>query len=131
MESWTHDDDPGRDPALAAALRDAYGDPPEADWNALHGAVMARAELPLARLRRPRKSPWQVRFRALVPLAAAAGVVGTAFALGVREPVHEPRVTAADRAQVEQILNESMPDVTELVAGQTGSEQLLNAAIGS
>ena len=129
MESWTHDDDLGRDPGLAAALRDAYGDPPEADWNALHGAVMARAELPLARLRRPQKSPWQARLRALVPLAAAAGVVGTAFALGVHEP--EPRVTAADRAQVEQILNESIPDVGDLVTGQTGSEQLLNAAIGS
>jgi hypothetical protein len=32
---------------------------------------------------------------------------------------------------VEQILNESLPDVTELVASQAGSEQLLNAAIGS
>jgi len=128
METWT-DNDAGRDPALTAALRDAYGDPPEADWDALRGAVTARAELPLARMRRPRRSPWQTRFRALVPLAAAAGVVGTAFALGVREP--EPRVTAADRAQVEQILNESLPDVSELVASQAGSEQLLNAAIGS
>jgi hypothetical protein len=127
METWTEDVE--RDPALQAALRGAYGDPPEADWNALRGAVMARAELPLARMRRTRRSPWQARFRALVPLAAAAGVVGTAFALGVQQP--EPRVTAADRAQVEQILNESLPDVSDLVAGQAGSEQLLNAAIGS
>jgi hypothetical protein len=129
METWT--DDAGRDPALQAALRDAYGDPPEADWDALRGSVMARAELPLARMRRVRKSPWPARFRALVPLAAAAGVVGTAFALGVSAPEPQPRVTAADRAQVEQILNESLPDVSELVTGQTGSEQLLNAAIGS
>ena len=122
MESWTDE----RDPALAAALRDAYGEPPEADWEALRGAVMAKAELPLARMRQARRSsPWAVRFRALVPLAAAAGVVGTVFALGVREP--EPRVSAADRAQVEQILNESLPDVSELV----GSDQLLSAAIGS
>ena len=121
MESWTDD----RDPALQAALRDAYGDPPEADWNALRGAVMARAELPLARLRRTRRSPWPARFRALVPLAAAAGVVGTAFAMGVHQP--EPRVTAADRAQVEQILNESLPTPSELVE----SDQLLSAAIGS
>ena len=125
MESWTDD----RDPALQAALRDTYGDPPEADWDALRGAVMARAELPLARLRRTRRSPWPARFRALVPLAAAAGVVGTAFALGIHQP--EPRVTAADRAQVEQILNESLPDVSELVAGPAGSDQLLSAAIGS
>jgi hypothetical protein len=131
METWTHDDDLGRDPELAAALRDAYGDPPEPDWNALHGAVMARAELPLARLRRAEAKPsaWPARFRALVPLAAAAGIAGTALALRVREP--EPRVTAADRAQVELILNESIPDLGELVTGQTGSEQLLNAAIGS
>jgi len=132
MESWTHDG-LERDPALAAALRDAYGDPPETDWDALRGAMVASAELPLARLRRTqrtsRQSPRQTRLRALVPLAAAAGVVGIAFALGAREP--EPRITAADRAQVEQILNESIPDVAELVTGQTGSEQLLNAAIGS
>jgi len=122
-DTWT--DDAGRDPELSAALRGAYGDPPEADWNALRGAVMVRAELPLARLRRERRTPWPARFRALVPLAAAAGVVATAFALGVHQP--EPRVTAADRAQVEQILNESLPDVSELV----GSDQLLSAAIGS
>ncbi|HVG44875.1 MAG TPA: hypothetical protein VM890_09095 [Longimicrobium sp.] len=122
METWTDD----RDPALQAALCDAYGDPPEADWNALRGAVMARAELPLARMRRTRQSPWQARFRALVPLAAAAGVVATAFALGVHEP-QQPRVTAADRAQVEQILNESLPTPSELVE----TDQLLSAAIGS
>jgi hypothetical protein len=128
MENWT--DEPGRDPELEMALRGAYGAPPEADWDALRGAVMARAELPLARMRRSgRQSPWPARLRALVPLAAAAGVVGTAFALGVQQP--QPRVTAADRAQVEQILNESIPDVSELVAGQGGGEQLLNAAIGS
>jgi len=127
METWT--DDIERDPALTAALRGAYGDPPETEWDALRGAVMARAELPLARMRHTRRSPWQARFRALVPLAAAAGVVGTAFALGVHQP--EPRVTAADRAQVELILNESLPDVSELVASQAGSDQLLDAAIGS
>ena len=123
MESWT--EHAGRDPALEAALRDAYGDPPEADWDALRGAVLAQAELPLARLRRTRRTPLQARFRALVPLAAAAGVVATAVALGVHEP--QPRVTAADRAQVEQILNESLPDPADMI----GSEQLLNAAIGS
>jgi len=122
METWTDE----RDPRLEAALRDAYGDPPEPDWSALHGAVMAKAELPLARMRSARRSsPWAVRFRALVQLAAAAGVGGTVFALAVHEP--EPRVTAADRAQVEQILNESLPPVSELV----GSDQLLSAAIGS
>jgi len=120
----------GRDPELSAALRDAYGEAPEIDFAALRGAVMARAELPLARMRRQtRTSPWPARFRAFVPLAAAAGIVGTAFALGVQIPGghQEPTLTETDRAQVEQILNESMPDVSELVGG---NEQLLTA-VGS
>ena len=119
----------GHDPELTAALRDAYGEAPEIDFAALRGAVMARAELPLARMRREqRKAPWPSRFRAFVPLAAAAGIVG-AFALGVQIPgtSHQPRVSEADRAQVEQILDESMPDVGELVGG---SDQLLTA-VGS
>jgi hypothetical protein len=127
MESWN--DETGHDPELVAALRRAYGEPPEIDWTALHGVVTARAELPLARLRHTRRSPWAARFSALVPLAAAAGVVATVFALGTKQP--ESPVTAADRAQVEQILDASLPDVSELVAGQTASDQLLNAAIGS
>ena len=121
-----------RDPALGAALRDTYGDAPEIDFAALHGAVMARAELPLARMRRAKRNPWQARFRAFVPLAAAAGVVGTAFALGVTAPGGgEPQLSEADRAQVEQILDASLPDVGELVVGQLSNEQLLNAAAGS
>lgn len=124
-------DDIMRDPALGAALRDSYGDPPEIDFAALQGAVMARAELPLARMRRAKRSPWQSRFRAFVPLAAAAGVVGTAFALGVTTPGGEPPLTAAEQAQVEQILDASLPDVGELVVGQMSNEQLLDAAAGS
>ena len=122
----------GHDPELAAALRGAYGDVPQADLDALRGAVMARAELPLARMRRARSNPWRARFRAIVPLAAAAGVVGTAFALGVHAPgPRDPKLTDADRQQVEQILNASMPDVGELVVGQMSNEQLLSAAAGS
>ena len=121
----------GHDPELSAALRGAYGDAPEIDFHALHGAVMARAELPLARMRRARSNPWPARFRAFVPLAAAAGVVGTAFALGVNGPgPRDPQLSEADRAQVEQILNASIPDVGELV-GQMSNEQLLSAAAGS
>ena len=122
----------GHDPELTAALRGAYGEAPEVDLDALRGAVMARAELPLARMRRARRNPWPARFRALVPLAAAAGVVGTAFALGVHAPApRDPQPTAADRAQVEQILDASLPDVGELVVGQMSNEQLLSAAVGS
>lgn len=121
----------GHDPQLATALRDAAGDVPEIDLDALRGAVIARAELPLARMRRTRRNPWPARFRAFVPLAAAAGVVGTAFALGVHAPgPRDPQPTEADRAQVEQILDASLPPVGDLVS-QMSNEQLLSEAAGS
>jgi hypothetical protein len=124
---------PERDPELASALRDAYGTAPEADFDALRGAVMARAELPLARMRREQPRTFGGRFRSLVPLAAAAGIAGTALALtlhpGRTDRPHQ--VSEADRQQVEQILNESLPSPGELIAGQSGGEELLNAAIGS
>jgi hypothetical protein len=134
METFTHD--PGRDPALSAALRDAYGPVPEPDLARMRGALMERAELPLARLRREQRAqpqPVRRRFRSLVPFAAAAGVAGLALALGVHPPAapHGREVSAADRAQVEQILNESLPSPGEMLAGQGAGEDLLNAAIGS
>jgi len=132
MESFVHD--PDRDAALSAALRDAYGPVPEPDLDRMRGALMAQAELPLARLRRDgRAQPARGRFRSLVPLAAAAGVAGLALVLGVHAPAaprhHE--VSAADRAQVEQILNESLPSPGEMLAGQGAGDDLLSAAIGS
>jgi len=116
-----------RDPRLAAALRDAYGDPPEIDFPALRARVTAHAELPLARMRRPQPRGWRP-LRALVPLAAAAGIAGTAFAL--TRP-HDPALTRADRQQVEQILEATTPALSDLVAPQEGSEEMLNAALGS
>ncbi|HSU13107.1 MAG TPA: hypothetical protein VLK66_03330 [Longimicrobium sp.] len=133
METFTHD--PDRDPVLSAALRDAYGEVPEPDFGRMRGALMARAELPLARLRREQRvQPARRRFRALVPLAAAAGVAGTALALTFHQPAAPRRdreVSAADRAQVEQILNESLPSPGEMLAGQGAGDDLLDAAIGS
>src|SRR5689334_4534479 len=116
-----------RDPQLAAALRDAYGDPPEIDFTALRARVTAQAELPLARMRRSQPRGWRP-LRALVPLAAAAGIAGTAFAL--TRP-HEHTLTQADRQQVEQILEATTPALSDLVAPPEGSEDLLNAALGS
>src|SRR4051812_16882473 len=107
-----------RDPQLAAALRDAYGEPPEADWNALRGRISARAELPLARMRHAQPRRWRP-LRALVPLAAAAGIAGTAFTLA--RP-HEKPLTQADRQQVEQILNATTPALSDLVSDPGGSE---------
>jgi hypothetical protein len=117
-----------RDPQLAAVLRDAYGDPPEIDFAALRGRVAAQAELPLARMRRAQPRGWRP-LRALVPLAAAAGIAGAAFAL--TRPTDDRPLTQADRQQVEQILNATTPELSELVAGQGTSEDLLNAALGS
>lgn len=129
MEPIVHE--PERDPQLAALLREAAGEVPEIDWERLRGEIVAGAELPLARMRKtPRR--WPPAFRSLVPLAAAAGIAGAALALGAhtpRAPDTRP-VTDQDRAQVEQILNESMPDL-QAVTGEAANEQLLNAAIGS
>ena len=129
--------DPERDPALAAALREAFPAPPEPDVAALRARISADAELPLARLRRAGKpaaaqapAKRAVRWRPLVPLAAAAGVAGTVFALATGVPGRTdpaPRVSEADRQQVEQILNESVPDVREMVAPAGGNDALLTA----
>lgn len=123
MDGTTHGLE--RDPALAAALRDAYGDPPEVDWEGLRGRITAQAELPLARMRRS-GGGWRRPLRALVPLAAAAGIAGTAFTL--MRPAENPReLTQADRQQVEQILDASTPALSDMV----GTDELLNAALGS
>ena len=132
METFPHD--PGRDAALSAALHDAYGPVPKPDLDRMRGALLAQAELPLARLRREQRAqPARRRFRSLVPFAAAAGVAGLALALGVHPPAapRDREVSAADRAQVEQILDESLPSPGEMLAGQGAGDDLLSAAIGS
>jgi len=116
-----------RDPRLAAALRDSYGDVPEIDFAALHARITAQAELPLARMRKTQPRGWRP-LRALVPLAAAAGIAGTALVLTRPQ---EKALTQADRQQVEQILNATTPALSDLVAPQGGSDELLNAALGS
>jgi len=120
MESF-----PDRDPRLGAALRDAYGEVPEIDFAALRGRITAQAELPLARAGKSQPRGWRP-LRALVPLAAAAGIAGAAFTLTRPAPPAVP--TVADRQQVEQILNATTPDLAELVAPQ-GDELL--TALGS
>ncbi|HET7229331.1 MAG TPA: hypothetical protein VFJ16_04980 [Longimicrobium sp.] len=116
-----------RDPRLAAALRDTYGDAPEIDFAALRARVTAQAELPLARMRKTQPRGWRP-LRALVPLAAAAGIVGATLVL--TRPQEKP-LTQADHQQVEQILEATTPALSDLVAPQGGSDELLNAALGS
>jgi hypothetical protein len=112
-----------RDPALAAALRGMDGDAPAMDWDALRARVTAQAELPLARRRRT----LAIRrgLRAIVPLAAAAGIA--ALALGGL-PGREPPLSQEERAVVEEILTLSTPDqVGLLMTGEAAEQAMLQA----
>jgi hypothetical protein len=121
-----------RDPELATALRGALGDVPEPDWARLHASVAARAELPLARLRRetrPAARSWR-RVRPLVPLAAAAGIAAAALAISLR-PASPPPLTEADLRMVDQIVESQLPDVDPLLTGELAREEMINAVAGS
>lgn len=116
-------DENDRDPALAAALRGLEGaaDPP--DWGALHARLSAAAQLPLARRRRARSL--RRGLRAVVPLAAAAGIAAVALrAL----PDGEPRLSQEERAVVDEILTLSTPDqVGLLMTGEAAERAMLEA----
>jgi hypothetical protein len=119
-------DDFSRDPALAAALHDAAGAPaPEVDWEALCARISADARMPLARLRQPRRTA--VRLRALLPLAAVAGVAGLALStIPDRRP---PAVTPQERTEIQAALRESLPDqVALLISGEAAEAALLESA---
>ena len=116
-------DEIDRDPALAAALGGLDGDAPASDWDALRARVTAAAGLPLARRRRT----LSIRrgLRAVVPLAAAAGIA--AIALGGL-PGREPALTQEERAVVEEILTLSTPDqVGLLMTGEAAEQAMLEA----
>lgn len=118
--------DPERDVRLAALLSGAAGDAPEADWEAMRSRITAQAELPLARLRRPR-----ARFGApvWVSLAAAASVAALALTLrpapGTALPPEEQRV-------VQEIVDASLPPTLDAyLSGEAGAEALVDGAIGT
>lgn len=115
-----------RDPALAAALRGL--DAPAADepeWDALRARLAASAALPLARRRRT--LGLRRGLRAVVPLAAAAGVA--AIALGGLPGHSEPGLSQEERAVVEEILTLSTPDQVELLMTGQATEQALLEAV--
>jgi hypothetical protein len=118
-------DDLSRDPALAA-LHEAAAEPaPEVDWEALRGRISADARMPLARRRQSRRTA--VRLRALLPLAAAAGIAGLALAAvpGRRAPA----VTPQERREIQAALRESLPDqVGLLISGEAAEAALLESA---
>ena len=133
-------DDLTRDAELSAALRSALGDAPEheVDWSALHGRIAARAELPLARLRRDAPaaapSPTVARrprwIRRAAPLAAAAGVAAIAFGVTLRSPARPP-LTEEERATVNEIVEASLPDLGTYISGEAAQDALLEAAVGA
>ena len=115
-----------RDPQLARALAGLQGDPPAVEWDALRARVAARAELPLARRRRARTL--HRGMRALVPLAAAAGIA--AITLTSRQQA-EAALSPEDQAVVEEILSLSVPDQVDLlITGQAAERALLETAAG-
>ncbi|HEY7767550.1 hypothetical protein [Longimicrobium sp.] len=119
-------DELSRDPALAAALHDAaVASAPEVDWDALRARISADARMPLARRRQSRRTA--VRLRALLPLAAAAGVAGLALAtIPDRSP---PGVTPQERTEIQAALRESLPDqVALLISGDAAEAALLESA---
>ncbi len=153
---------PEPDEALGSALREVVPEAPveRVDWRAFRAAVLARAELPLARLRRrQRQRWWEVTAgwaRAAVPAAAAAGVV-LALALGafdrlgaggkVAERGGEAEmtqvasarggrarlVTASSRIPLEQALSAGTPQdaITNVLFETAGPDALIRAAVES
>jgi hypothetical protein len=123
------------DPRLAAALRWAEGEAPvnEVDWEALHGAIHARAELSVARRRRTRqRARWT---RSLVPLAVAAGIGGAALVGGTlrdRTQSAPLRTATADPAvSAEEVLTSNLTDeeFRLLVTSRSDPDGMLRMAI--
>ena len=116
-------DEMNRDPELGAALHELRGDAPAVDWDALRARVSAGAELPLARRRRSRSLGRGLR--AVLPLAAAAGIAAVAL---TALPARRPPLSQADQAMVEEILDLSVPgEVGALMTGEAADEALLEA----
>ncbi|HEX8359707.1 MAG TPA: hypothetical protein VF613_06365 [Longimicrobium sp.] len=120
-----------RDPALAALLREAAPEPPldDVDWERLRGAVSARAELPLARLRRDAAPRWTRRW---LPLGAAASIAAAAFAVALRTSPDPAPLPVEERRLVEAIVAESLPaNVDQMISGDAAEGALMEAAVGS
>jgi hypothetical protein len=116
-------DELARDPRLAAALHGLDASPAEPDWDALRARISAGAELPLARRRRALHL--RRGLRAVVPLAAAAGIAAVAL---FRAPQDEPALSQEERAVVEEIITLSTPDpVASLITGEAAEQALLQA----
>jgi hypothetical protein len=122
------------DPRLATALRWVEGEAPvdEVDWEALHGAIHARAELSVARRRTSRRARWT---RSLLPLAVAAGIGGAALVGGsLRDRTQSAplRTATADPAvSAEEVLTSNLTDeeLRLLVTSRSDPDGMLRMAI--
>ncbi len=124
--------DPPRDPEVAEWLHVGSGEPLMADRASLHAVILARAQLPLARLRlQPQWWEYAARWaRPAVPLALAAGLALT-FAIGTSSlpgvaPL--PEVAAVTLPSLEDVLTYSVPEAEYnlLVAGAGETDALLS-----
>jgi hypothetical protein len=103
------------------------------DWEELRGAIRARAELPVARLRvRRQRARWM---RPLIPLAVAAGIGGAAL-LGGRlsdggAPPAIRTAAVAPTVSPEEVLTSNLPDeeFRLLVTSRSDPDGLLRMAI--
>jgi hypothetical protein len=110
-----------RDPLLAALRDEPRAEP---DWDLLRGRVAAAAELPLARRRAALGGTGSRRLRALLPLAAAAGIAGLAWTALDRRPAP---LTPAERSEIDAAVAEGLPDqVRLLLSGEAAEAALLD-----
>jgi len=122
-----YDRDPEHDEALSGLLRDAAGPTPAVDWDALRSRITAAAELPLAQSRRQVRRRLSPLMRALLPLAAAAGIAGAYVTM---RPAAD--MTARDQAMVDQMVEASLPEsVDQLINGEATQGALLEVVEGS
>lgn len=133
-EELTHD--PERDPRLAALLAEADPAPAfaPADWERMRARVAESAELPLARLRREERAApaRRLRLRALVPMAAVAGIAAAVLAVTLPGRGEAAPLTPEEEAQLEEIVDASIPEnVDLLISGEAAQAELLEAAVGS
>jgi hypothetical protein len=140
MKNERMTNEPIRDPKLVAALRRHEGDPPldAVDWERMLRTVTARAELPLARLRRTATwwgctAGWA---RAAIPLAAAAGIALVALVAqdaGYDGPMRGVATEAhlGERVGLTMVLagDAREREVVDAILGPTGRTWLLDAVM--
>jgi hypothetical protein len=133
IDRTPHREDDVRDARLAALLRSADA-APEPDWDRLHASIVARAALPLARLRKP-PAWWELTAswaRAAVPIAVAASIaLAVAIARDGATPGSDLVASTTTSLTVRDALEDAIttPETeSELLPALMGSEEWLVSA---